>query len=92
MELDFVAETGGGPVIMEVGSGKPRASPPLLRASAVFANAGMIKSEEGNVLSDGEADRYPLFASGSFSETARPPFISFRMPRGPYARYRARGS
>ena len=92
MELDFVAETGVGPVIMGVGSGKPRASPSLLRASAVFANAGMIKSEEGNVFSDGEADRYPLFASGSFSETARPPFISFRMPRGPYARYRARGS
>lgn len=89
---DSVAETGGRPVIMEAGSGKPRASPPLLRASAVFANAGRIKFEEGNVLPDGEADHYPLFASGFFSEIARLPFISFHMPRGPCTRYRARGS
>lgn len=64
MELDFVAEIGDDPVVIEVKSGKDCEVPSLTKASSVFKVDRRVMFEDMNVrISDDGVEHYPLYAA-----------------------------
>jgi len=64
MEIDFILNFVGGPVAVEVKSGKSRNSPSLAKISNYWTVQRKIKLEKCNIFKDGEGvEHYPLFAA-----------------------------
>ena len=80
MEIDFVIEFFGGPVAIEVKSGKDRSAPSIGKVAGHFAVHRRIMLEDGDVwMGDDGIEHYPLFAAAFLdSLDERPDFL-----RGP---------
>ena len=67
MEIDFVVELFGGPVAIEVKSGKTRSAPSINVVNKVFNVKRRIMLENDNIHdTDDGIEHYPLFASAFF--------------------------